>query len=150
MRRLWLHGWSPVDCFNVIQYSPRRTDGNSNPTLGIAVSGVIDNPSAAAYCRVRRYWLGTQSERSKRSIASSIMSLKRFEKQAGRTVLNWIWVRRFRSCDRDLTASAACPVVSLGISTIKRASSDTGKMVVASAKSGCVLYKENRTFGKNT
>lgn len=78
------------------------------------------------------------------------MSLKRFEKQAGMTVLKWIGVTRFRSCDRDLTASTACPVVSVGISTIKRASSDTGEMVVASAKSGYSLYKENRTFGKNT
>lgn len=77
------------------------------------------------------------------------MSLKRFEKQASRTVLNWIWVGRFRSCDGDLTALAACQVSSLGISTIKRAIFDTGEMVVASAKSGYVLYKENRTFGKN-
>jgi hypothetical protein len=38
-----------VDCFNVfIHYSPRRTDENANLTLGIAVSCVIDNPSATA------------------------------------------------------------------------------------------------------
>jgi hypothetical protein len=78
------------------------------------------------------------------------MSLKYFEKQASGTALNWIWVSRFKSCDRDFTASSVCPVVSLEISTFKRASSDVGEMVVALAKSGCVLYKENRTFGKNS
>lgn len=40
-------------------------------------------------------------------------------------------------------------MVSLGISTIKRVSFDGEEMVVASAKSGYVLFKENRTFGKN-
>jgi len=40
-------------------------------------------------------------------------------------------------------------MVSLGIRTIKREKFDTGEMVVASAKSGYALYKENRTFGKN-
>lgn len=37
-----------MDCFSVIRYSPRRTDVNAKLTLGIVVSHVIDNPSAAA------------------------------------------------------------------------------------------------------
>jgi hypothetical protein len=48
MRRLWFNGGSVVDCFSVIQYSPRRTDENANHALEIAVSRVIGNPSAAA------------------------------------------------------------------------------------------------------